>query len=40
VYLKVFDAYIKEMHGSKAKSPIKISTGSVVLRDLIPVLKG
>jgi hypothetical protein len=40
VYLLVFDAYIKEMHSSKTKSPVKISSGSVAQRDLIPALKG
>jgi hypothetical protein len=41
VYLLVFQAYIKEMHGSRSKIPIKkISAGSVAQMDLILALKG
>jgi hypothetical protein len=36
----VFQAYIREMHGSKSKIPVKISSGSVERRELIPALKG
>jgi hypothetical protein len=37
----VFHAYINEMHGSRSKIPSKkISSGSIVRRDLILVLKG
>jgi hypothetical protein len=36
-----FHAHINEMHGSRSKIPSKkISSGSIVQRDLIPVLKG
>jgi hypothetical protein len=38
VYLLAFHAYIKEMHGSRSKIPVKISSGSVAKRDLIPAL--
>jgi hypothetical protein len=41
VYLLVFQAYIKEMHGSRSKIPSKnFSSCSVERRDLIPALKG
>jgi hypothetical protein len=40
VYLLVFHAYIKEMHGSRSKIPGKCPVGSVARRDLIPALKG
>jgi hypothetical protein len=40
VYLLGFHAYIKEMHGSKSKTPVKFSSDSVARRDLIPALKG
>jgi hypothetical protein len=38
--LLVFHAYINEMYGSRNKIPVKISSGSVARRDLIPALKG
>jgi hypothetical protein len=41
VYLLVFHAYIKEMHGSRSKIPSKkISSGRVTRIELIPALKG
>jgi hypothetical protein len=41
MYLLVFHAYINEMYGSRYKIlSKKISSGSVVRRDLIPALKG
>jgi hypothetical protein len=36
----IFRAYINEMQVREAKSPVKISSGSVARRDLIPALKG
>jgi hypothetical protein len=35
-----FHAYINEMQVSRAKSPVKMSSGSVARRDLIPAFKG
>jgi hypothetical protein len=35
-----FHAYINKMHGSRSKSPVIISSGSVARRDLILALKG
>jgi hypothetical protein len=41
VYLLVFHTFINEMHGSRSKIPSKkISSSSVVWRDLTPALKG
>jgi hypothetical protein len=40
LHLLVFHARIKEMQVQEAKSPVKISPGSVARRDLIPALKG
>jgi hypothetical protein len=40
LHLLVFEAYIKEIHGSRSKTPVKISSGSVARRDLITALKG
>jgi hypothetical protein len=36
----VFHAYINEMHDSRSKIPVKISSGSVARRVLIPALNG
>jgi hypothetical protein len=40
VYLLIFHAYINEMKVQEAKFPVKISSGSVAPRDLIPELMG
>jgi hypothetical protein len=39
LHLLVFHAYINQFHGSRSKVPVKNFSGSVVRRDLIPVLK-
>jgi hypothetical protein len=38
--LLVFHAYINEMQVQEAKAPVKISSGSVAWKDLIPAFKG